>query len=249
MRFGNVLREDTFGNEHFDYLLAHPPFGLSWRNAEERVRAEYERGYEGRFGAGLPRVSDGSLLFLQHMLAKMKPADASGDGGSRVVVLFSGSPMQGGATGSGESDIRRWIIENDWLEGIVALPDQLFYTTGISTYLWVLSNRKKPAHQGRVALVKAQDHWQKTRQSSGSKRKYLGPDQLDKIVRLYEEALSAPIGGSPPATRWASCGTRTCFTGRLSSNARCGCASNSPPTPWTGSPPCGRSSKGYTPRS
>ncbi|MGW1894085.1 type I restriction-modification system subunit M [Streptomyces sp. NPDC002004] len=198
IRFGNVLRDDVFVNQHFDYLLAHPPFGLSWKNAKEQVRAEHvERGYDGRFGAGLPSVSDGSLLFLQHMLAKMKPADASGDGGSRVVVLFSGAPMQGGASGSGESDIRRWIIENDWLEGIVALPDQLFYNTGISTYLWVLSNRKKPAHQGRVALVKAQDHWQKTRQSSGSKRKYLGPDQLNKIVRLYEEALSAPVSGSP----------------------------------------------------
>lgn len=197
IRFGNVLRDDLFVHERFDYLLAHPPFGLSWKTAEYQVRAEHELGDMGRFGAGLPRVSDGSLLFLQHMLAKMKPADASGGGGSRVVVLFSGSPMQGGASGSGESDIRRWIVENDWLEGIVALPDQLFYNTGISTYLWVLSNRKKPAHQGRVALVKAQDHWQKTRQSSGSKRKYLGPDQLDKIVRLYEEALSAPVGGSP----------------------------------------------------
>ncbi|MFF5573187.1 type I restriction-modification system subunit M [Streptomyces luteogriseus] len=195
--FGNVLREDLFGDQRFDYLLAHPPFGLSWKHAEQQVRAEHELGNAGRFGAGLPRVSDGSLLFLQHMLAKMKPADAAGDGGSRVVVLFSGSPMQGGATGPGESDIRRWIVENDWLEGIVALPDQLFYNTGVSTYLWVLSNRKKSAHRGRVALVKAQDHWQKTRQSSGSKRKYLGPDQLNKIVRLYEEALSAPVGGSP----------------------------------------------------
>ncbi|QMV10144.1 N-6 DNA methylase [Streptomyces lincolnensis] len=198
IRFGNVLQDDLFLGERFDYLLAHPPFGLSWRSAEHQVRAEHDRlGLEGRFGAGLPRVSDGSLLFLQHMLAKMKPADASGGGGSRVVVLFSGSPMQGGASGQGESDIRRWIVENDWLEGIVALPDQLFYNTGISTYLWILSNRKKPAHRGRVALVKAQDHWQKTRQSSGSKRKYLGPDQLNKIVGLYEEALSAPLGGSP----------------------------------------------------
>ncbi|MFF1478269.1 N-6 DNA methylase [Streptomyces sp. NPDC058301] len=197
IRFGNVLRDNVFANQHFDYLLAHPPFGLSWKNAEYQVRAEHELGDKGRFAAGLPRVSDGSLLFLQHMLAKMKPADASGGGGSRVVVLFSGAPMQGGASGSGESDIRRWIIENDWLEGIVALPDQLFYNTGISTYLWILSNRKEPAHRGRVALVKAQGHWQKTRQSSGSKRKYLGPDQLTKIVRLYEEALSAPVGGSP----------------------------------------------------
>jgi type I restriction enzyme M protein len=195
--FGNVLREDLFKDQGFDYLLAHPPFGLSWKHAEQQVRAEHELGNAGRFGAGLPRVSDGSLLFLQHMLAKMKPVDASGDGGSRIVVLFSGSPMQGGATGLGESDVRRWIVENDWLEGIVALPDQLFYNTGVSTYLWVLSNRKKSAHRGRVALVKAQDHWQKTRQSSGSKRKYLGPDQLNEIVRLYEEALSAPVGGSP----------------------------------------------------
>ncbi|MFI6054645.1 N-6 DNA methylase [Streptomyces violascens] len=198
IRFGNVLRGDLFRGGHFDYLLAHPPFGLSWKNAEEQVRAEHDQlGSKGRFGAGLPRVSDGSLLFLQHMLAKMKPADAPDGHGSRVVVLFSGSPMQGGAAGTGESEIRRWIIENDWLEGIVALPDQLFYNTSISTYLWILSNRKKPAHQGRVALVKAQDHWQKTRQSSGSKRKYLGPDQLNKIVRLYEVALSAPLGGSP----------------------------------------------------
>ncbi|WP_331447530.1 class I SAM-dependent DNA methyltransferase [Streptomyces xanthochromogenes] len=197
IRLGNILSEDLFDGHQFDYLLAHPPFGLSWKSTEQQIRAEYELGRKGRFGAGLPRTSDGSLLFLQHMLAKMKSVNSSGEGGSRVVVLFSGSPMQSGASGLGESDIRRWIVENDWLEGIVALPDQLFYNTGIGTYLWVLSNRKKPAHRGRVALVKAQDHWQQTRQSSGSKRKYLGPDQLDKIVKLYEKALSAPVGGSP----------------------------------------------------
>lgn len=189
---GNVLREDLFAAERFDYLLAHPPFGIDWRNVEQYVRTEHEsHGYQGRFGAGLPRINDGSLLFLQHMLAKMKPVDASGRRGSRIAIAFNGSPMFAGSPGSGESDIRRWIIENDWLEGIVALPDQLFSNTGISTYVWVLSNRKPANRQGHVILVKAQDHWQKMRQSVGNKRKYLGPDQLTEIVQLYSEATSS----------------------------------------------------------
>ncbi|MCX4455750.1 type I restriction-modification system subunit M [Streptomyces sp. NBC_01728] len=192
MRFGNVLREDGFPGERFDYLLAHPPFGVSWKKVEEDVRNERELlGDEGRFAAGLPRISDGSLLFLQHMLAKMKPGEASGHGGSRIVALFSGSPMHAGAAGSGQSDIRRWIVENDWLEGIVALPDQLLYNTGIATYLWILSNHKSADRRGRVTLIKAQDRWQKMRLSLGSKRKYLGPDQINGIVQLYGEALSA----------------------------------------------------------
>ncbi len=190
--FGDVLREDLFAAERFDYLLAHPPFGVDWRNVEQYVRTEHERhGYQGRFGAGLPRINDGSLLFLQHMLAKMKPVDDSGRGGSRIAIAFNGSPMFAGSPGSGESGIRRWIIENDWLEGIVALPDQLFSNTGISTYVWVLSNRKPANHQGHVILVKAQEHWQKMRQSIGNKRKYLGPDQLTEIVQLYSEATSS----------------------------------------------------------
>ncbi|GAB3007028.1 type I restriction-modification system subunit M [Saccharothrix stipae] len=189
---GNVLRDDRFATQRFDYLLAHPPFGIDWRNVEQYVRSEHEyHGYQGRFGAGLPRINDGSLLFLQHMLTKMKPVDDSGRGGSRIAIAFNGSPMFAGYAGSGESDIRRWIIENDWLEGIVALPDQLFSNTGISTYVWVLSNRKPANRQGRVILVKAQDHWQKMRQSIGSKRKYLGPDQLTEIVQLYSDATSS----------------------------------------------------------
>ncbi|MEU5057438.1 MULTISPECIES: class I SAM-dependent DNA methyltransferase [unclassified Streptomyces] len=190
---GNVLREDMFAAERFDYLLAQPPFGIEWRKVEQYVRTEHEdRGHEGRFGAGLPRINDGSLLFLQHILAKMKPVDGSGRGGSRIAIAFNGSPMFTGSPGSGESDIRRWIVENDWLEGIVALPDQLLSNTSISTYVWVLSNRKPADRQGRVILVKAQDLWQKMRQSVGGKRKYLGPDQLSEIVRLYSVATSSP---------------------------------------------------------
>ncbi|MFF5403932.1 N-6 DNA methylase [Streptomyces misionensis] len=191
MALGNVLREDVFAAERFDYLVAHPPFGIEWKKVEEYVRTEHEHlGPEGRFGAGLPRINDGSLLFLQHMLAKMKPVDDSGRGGSRLAIAFNGSPMFAGPAGSGESEIRRWIIENDWLEGIVALPNQLLFNTSISTYVWVLSNRKRAERQGRVILVKAQDHWQKMRQSVGGKRKYLGPDQLAEIVQLYSEAAS-----------------------------------------------------------
>ncbi|MEV7640944.1 class I SAM-dependent DNA methyltransferase [Streptomyces rubiginosohelvolus] len=197
MAWGNVLSEDKFAGEQFDYLLAHPPFGIEWKRVEHDVRSEHENlGHRGRFGAGLPRINDGSLLFLQHMLAKMKPVDDSDRGGSRLAITFNGSPMFVGAAGSGESEIRRWIIENDWLEGIVALPDQLFTNTGISSYIWVLSNRKPVGRRGRVILVNAQDHWQKMRQSVGGKRKYLGPDQLAEIVQLYSEATPsspAPI--------------------------------------------------------
>ncbi|RAJ61677.1 type I restriction enzyme M protein [Streptomyces sp. Amel2xB2] len=192
MALGNALREDVFAADRFDYLLAHPPFGIEWKKVEEYVRTEHEhRGHQGRFGAGLPRINDGSLLFLQHMLAKMKPLDDTGGVGSRIAIAFNGSPMFAGPAGSGESDIRRWIVENDWLEGIVALPDQLFSNTGISTYVWVLSNGKPAERQGRVILVKAQDHSQKMRRSVGSKRKYLGPDQLTEIVQLYSEATSS----------------------------------------------------------
>ncbi len=139
---GNSLNEDGHNGARFDYLLANPPFGVEWKKVEDTIRAEHEtRGFAGRFGTGLPRINDGSLLFLQHMLSKMKPPK---EGGSRVAIVFNGSPLFSGAAGSGESEIRRWIIENDWLEAVVALPDQLFYNTGISTYLWVLTNRKHP---------------------------------------------------------------------------------------------------------
>ena len=140
------------GRKHtFDYMLANPPFGVEWKQQEHAIKRERDTlGYEGRFGAGLPRINDGSLLFLQHMLSKMQPA---GKGGSRIAIVFNGSPLFTGDAGSGESDIRRWIIESDWLEAIVALPDQLFYNTGISTYIWVLTNRKEPQRQGKVQLI------------------------------------------------------------------------------------------------
>src|SRR6202012_2485693 len=134
---------------------------------------EAEKGFNGRFGAGLPRINDGSFLFLQHMISKMK---APSEGGSRVAIVFNGSPLFTGAAGSGESEIRRWIIENDWLEAIVALPDQLFYNTGISTYFWIVTNRKAEALRGRVILLDARDQWEKMRKSLGDKRKLISDD-------------------------------------------------------------------------
>src|SRR5205823_1328287 len=139
--------EDGHAGRTFDYLLANPPFGVEWKKVEHEIRAEHEKlGFNGRFGAGLPRINDGSFLFLQHMISKMRPVE---EGGSRLAIVFNGSPLFTGAAGSGESEIRRWIIENDWLEAVVALPDQLFYNTGISTYFWVVTNRKSPERRGR----------------------------------------------------------------------------------------------------
>ena len=153
--YGNSFSEDGHAGQTFDYLLANPPFGVEWKKVEKAVRDEHEsKGFAGRFGAGLPRINDGSFLFLQHMIAKMKPVE---QGGSRVAIVFNGSPLFTGAAGSGESEIRRWIIENDWLEAVVALPDQLFYNTGISTYFWIVTNRKAPARRGKVQLVDARD--------------------------------------------------------------------------------------------
>lgn len=185
---GNTLTADGHADKRFDYLLANPPFGVDWNKSAKQIRDEAASlGMDGRFGAGLPRVSDGSLLFLQQMIARMKPAE---DGGSRVAIVFSGSPLFSGAAESGESNIRRWIIENDWLEGIVALPDQLFYNTGISTYVWIVTNRKAPEREGKVALVDARGEWSKMRKSLGDKRKYLDDDHIAEVTRLYAEALS-----------------------------------------------------------
>src|SRR5204862_3656286 len=143
----------------FDYLLANPPFGVEWKKVEKPIRDEHQRkGFNGRFGAGLPRINDGSFLFLQHMISKMKPAE---EGGSRIGIVFNGSPLFTGAAGSGPSEIRRWIIENDWLEAVVARPDPLFYNTGISTYFWVVTNRKSAERRGKVQLVDARDLWVK----------------------------------------------------------------------------------------
>ena len=182
---GNSFSEDGFAGQHFDYLLANPPFGVEWKKVEKTVRDEHEaKGFAGRFGAGLPRINDGSFLFLQHMISKMKPL---GQGGSRLAIVFNGSPLFTGAAGSGESEIRRWIIESDWLEAVVALPDQLFYNTGISTYFWVVTNRKSPERRGKVQLVDARELWQKMRKSLGEKRKELSADHIAEITRLYGE--------------------------------------------------------------
>ena len=180
---GNSFSEDGFAGQTFDYLLANPPFGVEWKKVEKAVRDEHEsKGFAGRFGAGLPRINDGSFLFLQHMIAKMKPVE---QGGSRVAIVFNGSPLFTGAAGSGESEIRRWIIENDWLEAVVALPDQLFYNTGISTYFWIVTNRKAPARRGKVQLIDARDLFQKMRKSLGEKRKELSADHIAEITKLY----------------------------------------------------------------
>ncbi|WP_116450212.1 type I restriction-modification system subunit M [Blastococcus litoris] len=181
---GNTLTDDGHADKRFDYLLANPPFGVDWNKSAAAIRAEAAQP-GGRFSAGLPRVSDGSLLFLQQMIARMKPAE---DGGSRIAIVFSGSPLFAGAAESGESNIRRWIIENDWLEGIVALPDQLFYNTGISTYVWIVTNRKRPEREGKVALIDARGEWSKMRKSLGDKRKYLDDDHIAQVTRLYHDA-------------------------------------------------------------
>lgn len=177
---GNSLTQDAFASDRFDFILANPPYGVDWKSYAAPIRDEHEKqGEHGRFGAGLPRVSDGSLLFLQHMLSKMKPS------GSRVGIVLSGSPLFSGAAGSGESEIRRWILENDWLEGIVALPDQMFYNTGISTYVWILTNNKAAEDRGLVRLIDARQSGTKMRKSLGDKRKELKPDAIAEIAQLY----------------------------------------------------------------
>jgi type I restriction enzyme M protein len=182
---GNSFSEDGFQNRTFDYLLANPPCGVEGKKVEDSIRREAEKeGFGGRFGAGLPRINDGSFLFLQHMISKMKPAS---EGGSRIAIVFNGSPLFTGAAGSGESEIRRWIIENDWLEAVVALPDQLFYNTGISTYFWVVTNRKAAHRQGKVQLLDARDFWAKMRKSLGDKRKEVSEQQIEEITRLYAD--------------------------------------------------------------
>jgi len=182
---GNSFSEDGHRGEHFDYLLANPPFGVEWKKVEDSVRNEHTgAGFGGRFGAGLPRINDGSFLFLQHMIAKMRTVDK---GGSRLAIVFNGSPLFTGAAGSGESEIRRWIIENDWLEAVVALPDQLFYNTGISTYFWIVNNRKSKHRKGKVQLVDARDSFVKMRKSLGEKRKEISTEQIAEITRLYGE--------------------------------------------------------------
>jgi len=181
--FGNSFTDDRFPNHRFEYMLANPPFGVEWKPEAEVIKREHEeQGFGGRFGAGLPRINDGSLLFLLHMISKRKDPK---EGGTRLAIVFNGSPLFTGSAGSGESDIRRWIIENDWLEAIVALPDQLFYNTGISTYLWIVTNRKEPKRRGKIQLVDGTSFFKKMRRSLGNKRNEVCEDQRGDITCLY----------------------------------------------------------------
>ena len=185
IKYGNSFNEDGLPELSADYLISNPPFGVDWSKAQKAVKEEHEqRGYAGRFGPGLPRKNDGSLLFLLHMLSKMKPVD---QGGSRLAIVFNGSPLFTGAAGSGESNIRQWIIENDWLEAIVALPDQMFYNTGISTYIWLVTNRKAPHRKGKVQLINGVSNFQKMRKSLGDKRKELSDAHIRDLARLYAD--------------------------------------------------------------
>jgi type I restriction enzyme M protein len=177
---GNSFTQDGLPNEKFDYMLSNPPFGVNWKKVKAKIKAEHEDlGFGGRFGAGLPSVSDGSLLFLQHMISKMNPE------GSRIAIVFSGSPLFTGQAGQGVSNIRKWIIENDLLEGIVALPNQLFYNTGINTYIWLLNNNKRPKRKGKIQLVNAVEYYRDMKRSLGEKRHEIAEEQIDKITQIF----------------------------------------------------------------
>ena len=186
---GNTLSDDGLPGKRFDYMLSNPPFGVEWKKIEKAVRDEHEKqGFNGRFGPGLPRVSDGSLLFLLHLLSKMRP---QAQGGSRIGIVLNGSPLFTGGAGSGESEIRRYVLENDLVEAIVALPTDMFYNTGISTYVWVLSNRKPDERKGLVQLIDASNSWQKMRKSLGSKRKEMSDEHIAAITRLFGQGGEA----------------------------------------------------------
>lgn len=181
--YGNSFTEDGFPDQKFDYMLSNPPFGVSWKKVKDEIEKEHEeKGYAGRFGADLPRVSDGAFLFLQHMISKMKPSE---EGGSRIAIVFNGSPLFTGGPNSGESAIRRWIIENDWLEAIVGLPENLFYNTGIHTYIWVLSNDKPEHRKNKIQLIDARDLYTEMDESLGEKRYELTPGHIEEITRLF----------------------------------------------------------------
>ena len=206
IRFGCSFEQDGFPAHKFDYMLANPPFGVEWKKQQLSITKEHENmGYDGRFGAGLPRINDGSLLFLMHMISKMRAVE---DGGSRIGIVFNGSPLFTGDAGSGESNIRRWIIENDWLEAIIALPDQLFYNTGISTYIWIITNKKEAHRQGKIQLIDARQFYHKMRKSLGNKRNIIGDgedgrfDHISLITRIHSDfipnqKLESPGNGEP----------------------------------------------------
>ncbi|MEN3029273.1 class I SAM-dependent DNA methyltransferase [Chromobacterium amazonense] len=188
---GNTLSDDGHAGRKFDYMLSNPPFGVEWKKVEKEVRKEHlDKGFDGRFGPGLPRVSDGSMLFLLHLISKMRPAV---DGGSRFAIVLNGSPLFTGGAGSGESEIRRYVLENDLLEALIALPTDMFYNTGIATYVWVLSNRKEEDRKGWVQLIDGSSFWQKMRKSLGSKRKEMSDPHIGDISRLYGEFIEADL--------------------------------------------------------
>ena len=192
---GNTLSDDGHTGRKFDYMLSNPPFGVEWKKVEKEVRREYEqKGFDGRFGPGLPRVSDGSMLFLLHLISKMRPAV---DGGSRIGIVLNGSPLFTGGAGSGESEIRRYVLENDLVEAIIGLPTDMFYNTGIATYVWILSNKKPPARKGKVQLIDASAYWQKMRKSLGSKRKEMNDEHIAKVTKLFGEFVEAEEDGKP----------------------------------------------------
>ena len=187
--FGNTLSGDQHRDRKFHYMLSNPPYGVDWKKYQEPVKAEAEiMGFDGRFGAGTPRVSDGQLLFLQHMISKMRDDEF----GSRIGIVMNGSPLFTGCAGSGESEIRRWMLENDWVEAIVALPTDLFYNTGIQTYVWLLTNRKSPDRRGKVQLIDAsgEQFWKSMRKSLGSKRREIPDEARHEIVRIYADFLN-----------------------------------------------------------
>ncbi|MBS4638700.1 type I restriction-modification system subunit M [Aeromonas media] len=195
IKLGNTLSDDQLPQEKFDYCLSNPPFGVDWKKVEKQVRDEHLlKGHSGRFGAGLPRVSDGSLLFLQHLIAKMKPE------GARIGIILNGSPLFTGGAGSGESEIRRYILEHDLLDTLVALPTDMFYNTGIATYIWVLSNHKPTERKGKVLLINASDMHSPMRKSLGSKRKQLSDEAIEEVVRLASRFEASPIAKIFPTT-------------------------------------------------
>ena len=193
IRFGDSLINDQYPSDdpetkgQFDYLLANPPFGVDWKRQKSEVQRQHEKlGFGGRFGAGLPRVNDGALLFLQHMISKFEPYQPEQQkNGARLAIVFNGSPLFTGGAGSGESEIRKWVIENDWLEAIVALPEQMFYNTGISTYLWIVTNCKHPHRKGKIQLIDARARWKPMRRSLGDKRRKMSEDDIAAVVCEY----------------------------------------------------------------
>ncbi len=183
IKLGNTLADDQHAEEHFDYMLANPPFGVEWKKVQKQVADEHNhKGFNGRFGPGLPRVSDGSLLFLLHLVSKMRDPRK---GGSRIGIILNGSPLFTGGAGSGESEIRRYLLQHDMVEAIIGLPTDMFYNTGIATYIWVLNNNKPAERRGRVQLIDATDRYAKMRKSLGSKRQYIDDANIDAIVRTY----------------------------------------------------------------